>query len=104
VLPFFRNLRIAGHRGAVLWGWHPVAELGTWTIRKSGQPGAYLWTLSATVRRVEPFQIKQRPLLFTAPRFGGGQWAWGVEQVLDVEKLATRASSRLTARLGPPEQ
>lgn len=96
-IPFLRNLRIRGARGALLWGYHEAAVLGTWSIRKTGKPGQFVWTLVASVARVEPFQIRQRPLLFSAPRFGGGMWAWGVEHV-DV------GASRISARLGPPEQ
>ena len=96
-MALLRSLRIVGTRGALLWGYHEAAVLGTWTIQKTGKPGREVWTLGAAVARVEPFQIRQRPLLFSAPRFGGGMWAWGVEQV----EVGPR---RLSARLGPPEQ
>jgi hypothetical protein len=96
-MPFLRQLRIVGTRGALLWGYHEAAILGSWTIRKTGKPGQYVWTLAATLTRVEAFQIRQRPLLFSAPRFGGGMWAWGVDAV-DV------GATRIVARLGPPEQ
>lgn len=97
--PFLRNLKILGVRGALLWGYHEAAVLGAWSIRKTGQPGkGQTWSLVAQVARVEPFQIRQRPLLFSAPRFGGGMWAWGLEGTVQL------TAGRLVARLGPPEQ
>ena len=89
----FRHLRLSGTTGAILWGYRQAATLRTWTIRKDAQDR---WTLSATCVRAEPFQLRQRPLLFSAPR-AGGFWAWGIESI-DV------GTNQLVAKLGPPEQ
>jgi len=95
-VPFIQNLKIVGNRGALLWGYHEAAVLGSWAILKGSKPGAPQWVLSARLAWAEPFQLRQRPLLFTAPRHGGGMWAWGVEAV-------ELGPDHVTARLGPPE-
>ena len=89
----FRRLRVRGAAGSLLWGYHAAAVLGRWTIAK-GSDGK--WRLTAVVTRLEAFQIRQRPLLFTAAR-EHGWWAWGVESI----EIGDRS---LVAVLGPPEQ
>jgi hypothetical protein len=65
--------------------------------RATGGPaGAPVWTLTATIARVDAFMARQRPLLFSAPR-AGGFWIWPIEEI-------TIGTTTLTARLGPPEQ
>jgi hypothetical protein len=93
----FHHVQIRGAAGDLLWGYRSAAAVTSWTIRK-GQDGR--WILTATLARVEPFQVRQTPLLFTAPREGtrDGFWAWAVEELLQV------GDGRLVARLGPPEQ
>jgi len=92
----FHHIRITGAAGDILWGYRPAVSFRHWAIRK-GQDGR--WILTATIACVEPFAIRQTPLLFTAPREGArdGFWAWGVESV-------QVGAERLVARLGPPEQ
>lgn len=88
----FQAITLRGAAASILWSYHTAAELRSWRIRKhEGQ-----WRLSGTLTRVEPFQIRQKPLLFTAPRVGGF-WCWGIESIEIV-------GLRLQARLGPPEQ
>jgi hypothetical protein len=88
----FTSLTLRGGAGTLLWGYRPAVELKAWTISKhEGQ-----WTLRATIARIDRFQARQTPLLFTAPR-PGGFWAWAVEAI----DLGDHA---LTAKLGPPEQ
>lgn len=91
----FHHIRIQGRAGALLWSYHTAATLGPWAIRKGGDGR---WILTGTCTRVDAFQIRQRPILFTGPReHGDGMWCWGVES-LDV------VGHQVRARLGPPEQ
>lgn len=92
----FHAVYIRGAAGAILWGYRSAATFTSWRIRKTGSGR---WILTATIAHVEPFAIRQTPLLFTAPREGtcDGFWAWGVETV----QVGDR---QLVARLGPPEQ
>jgi len=92
----FETLRLRGAAASILWGYHPAATLRSWSIAKvKGQ-----WMLTATIERVDRFQVRQTPLLFTAPHERGrdGWWAWGVES------LDLVGPNQLRARLGPPEQ
>lgn len=89
-----RGLKVRGDRGTLLWGYREVATLRTWIIAKK-KDGT--WQLSATVERVDPFQVYQQPLLFIAPR-QEGFWAWPVQR----ESLQV-GPRQLVARLGPPE-
>lgn len=93
----FQNLTLRGDRASLLWGYHTAAALGKWKIARNE---AGQWMLSARMARVDAFQLRQRPLLFTAPRDGAhdGWWAWGVEGEVQV------GTHRLVAYLGPPEQ
>lgn len=82
----------AGPPAGLLWGYRTAATLRAWTIAKiDGQ-----WTLKASIESIDPFQARQTPLLFTAPRTGG-MWAW---PVIDLQVGA----HSLVAKLGPPEQ
>jgi hypothetical protein len=91
----FDHLRIRGTAASILWGYRPAAVLKSWSIVRVKTE----WRLTATIERVEPFMIRQGPLLFTAPREHArdGMWAWGVHSV----QVGTH---QLIARLGPPEQ
>jgi hypothetical protein len=93
----FRKLAVRGQGGTLVWGYRTAAALRTWTITRDTDPKRGPWRLSASLARVDRFQIRQRPLIFTAPRLGGGTWCW---PVLDIQ-VGTEA---LLARLGPPEQ
>lgn len=88
----FHHLTLRGTSASLLWGYHTAAALTTWTIAKT----AGGWTLKATIRRADAFQLRQTPLLFTAPR-KDGWWAWGINSI-DV------GPTFLVAKLGPPEQ
>lgn len=87
-----QNLTLHGGTASLLWGYRTAAVLKTWRIAK--REGK--WTLTATIERVDAFQARQKPLLFTAPR-AGGFWAWPIES-LDM------GPNQLRAILGPPEQ
>lgn len=85
-------LHATGDSAAILWGYRQAVVLKSWQIAKvKGK-----WTLRGAVQRVDAFQARQRPLLFTAPR-PKGYWAWPIE-TLDL------GPSQLVATLGPPEQ
>jgi hypothetical protein len=93
----FRNLRLRGTAGSVLWGYRTVASVRHWTIvRKEDKP---IWFLSASLERADAFQLRQTPLLFTAPRVGAKNGLWCFP-LIDVQV----ANGQLRAKLGPPEQ
>jgi hypothetical protein len=91
----FDSLTIHGGAGALLWGSRVAVELTAWRIVRIKAEGG-LWMLTATIGRVDKFQARQAPLLFTAPR-AGGYWAWPIE-ALDIGETSLRA------HLGPPER
>jgi hypothetical protein len=78
----FDSLTVTGTTGAILWGYGVAVDP--------------VWTLTATIARVDKFQSRQAPLLFTAPR-AGGYWAWPVNEI-------SIGETNLWARLGSPEQ
>ncbi len=97
----------------MLWGYRPVAVLGAWAViralpkdQKRSRPDEKLkadkrkapgWQLVARVTRFESFQIRQKPLYFTAPR-KGGFWTFPVLEPPSVTNGVLRAF------LGPPER
>lgn len=93
------KLRVTGKTGSLLWGYHAAAQLGTWNIRRQaeskGKPPQ--WTLTARVVRIDPFQSRQRPLIFTAPRHRGF-WCWPIIGDLQL------GTNQIRATLGQPEQ
>ncbi len=89
----FSSLTLHGAAAEILWGYRSAVALKSWRIAKD-KKGA--WILTGVVARVDAFQARQKPLLFTAPR-DKGFWAWGVEQL-------TVVGSQIKATLGPPEQ
>jgi hypothetical protein len=88
----FDELMMFGGDASITWAWHCAAVVTTWRVYK--QPGGR-WSLVATVARADPFKLRQRPLLFNAPR-AGGHWCWPV-------KAVTVDGKSLTAALGPME-
>jgi hypothetical protein len=87
----FRSVTLRGASASIVWGYHTAAHLRGWMVTKADGR----WALTAGVDRADPFQLQQRPLLFTAPR-QGGRWCWPVQTV-------TLGAERLSATLGPPE-
>ena len=90
----FDSLTVTGTAGAILWGHAPAVELHAWRIARSRADP--VWTLTATIARVNKFQARQTPLLFTAPR-AGGYWAFPVQQI-------SIGDTTIWAQLGSPEQ
>jgi hypothetical protein len=88
----FHSLTLHGGAGSLLWGYRVAVELKFWHIMKLD--GA--WWLTGTIARVDKFQARQAPLLFTAPR-DKGFWAWPIVS-LDL------GDTNLRAQLGPPER
>lgn len=92
----FDELTLHGARGALLWGYRPVAGLTHWRIYKT--PRA--WTLTATYDRADAWQCQQaaryRELVFTAPR--------GATRFTLEVKALDLAGTELRATLGPPLQ
>lgn len=83
-----------------MWGYRPAATIGSWTVerRRDTKQSPWEWTLRATLAGVpDAFALRQRPLLFSAPR-KGGFFVWPVQRI-DVHEART-----VTASLGPPEQ
>jgi hypothetical protein len=91
----FDSLTIHGGTGSVLWGYRVAVELTSWRIVRTKADGGG-WMLSATIKRIDKFQARQAPLLFTAPR-AAGYWAWPIEAI-EIGETSLRAS------LGPPER
>jgi hypothetical protein len=89
---FTGDVTLQGTEAAVVWGYHTAAVCKTWTAYRTPQG---TWTLQATLQRADPFQLRQRPLKFTAPR-RGGFFCWPVVS-------ATLGIGTLAAVLGPPE-
>jgi hypothetical protein len=85
-------VRVHGGEGTIVWGYHTAAVFRSWTASRTPQ-GA--WTLQATVQRADAYQLRQRPLLFTAPRKGG----YYCFPILGL----TLGDKTLAATLGPPE-
>jgi hypothetical protein len=65
----FTSLTLRGVRGRLSWGYRTAADLSTWTIRRPEGPDPE-WTLVASVVSADGYGVRQRPLLFTAPRQG----------------------------------
>jgi hypothetical protein len=81
------------------WGYRCVATLTGWTIsrKKDALTDVQEWRLLARVLgTVDPFFLRQRPLLLTVPR-PGGFWIWPVRHL-------TFLDPHVSATLGPPEQ
>ena len=74
----------------ISWAWHTAAVCRAWRVYKS-KDGR--WSLVATLQRADTFKLRQRPLLFNAPR-AGGFWSWPVRAV-------TVTDRQITAALGP---
>lgn len=90
---------VRGARGAIVWGYREAAVVGGWFI--TNRTGKRLeWQLTAALARVDKFQLRQRPLLFTAPHSDGrGLWCWPL-----VAGSIAIDDRNLFATLGPPEQ
>jgi hypothetical protein len=89
----FEKLTIHGEVASLLWGYRTAATLSAWKITKDKE---HAWTLTATVQKLDAFQARQRPLLFTAPH-EKGRWCWMVEQIQITDR-------QVTATLGQPVQ
>jgi hypothetical protein len=106
----FRNLVLSGGRGATLvWGYAPAAVLRSWRISRDSQAsgGDGSWRLLAVLESVNRYHVRQRPLLFSAPRKGGA-WCFPIEAIDGATIARLDAGGDLTgagfsARLGPPE-
>lgn len=94
------QVKVRGRAGSILWGYHTAATIGAWRIRRKPQKKgeAPQWTLSADVGRLDKFQTRQQPLVFTAPR-QRGWWCWPV-----IGDLQHVGPNQIRAILGPPEQ
>lgn len=89
----FTTLTLRGTTASIVWGYRTAVELRSWDAKKN-QDGT--WTLRGRLARVDSFQSKQKPLLFTAPRGDRGFWTWPVQTL-------TLGPQSLVATLGPPE-
>lgn len=89
-------LTLRGPAAAILWGYRPAATLTAWTVVPP-RPDAPAWTLTATVARASPFELRQTPLLLSVAH-PKGFWVWPLLGPPTIERTT------LTARLGPPEQ
>jgi len=92
----FRSLTVRGPAGAILWGYRTAAVVRSWAVVRARAAGGPVWTLTATVERVSPFELRQSGLMFSAPREGG----FFVFPLLEAPRVA---GGTVTARVGPPE-
>lgn len=96
----FRRLTLTGRSGSIVWGYRSVATLVQWTVRRTREDEKHPWQWELEARLspgIDQFCLRQRPLLFTAPRHKG-MFCWPVQEL-----TITAEATRLTARLGPPE-
>lgn len=92
----FHDLTLRGVNGRLLLGvYGDAARLRTWAVARKDQQ----WTLTGVIERVDLFQIRQRPLSFTAPREKlRGFWLFPVQPT-----SVQIQGAHLVARLGPPQ-
>ena len=83
---------LRGGEAAILLVYSTAAVIRSWTVYRSAE-GA--WSLRAEVTRADPFKLRQKELLFRAPR-KGGYFVW------PVLGAALQGSRQLVATLGPP--
>lgn len=95
----FQDVRLRGGSASILWGYRTAVAIKSWAILK--QEGQ--WMLKASLERVDPFQARQKPLLFTAPN-KTGYWCWPILGDLEVGPNQRVGPNQLVARLGPPER
>jgi hypothetical protein len=95
----FERLVLRGTAGSILRGYLPAARVRAWRIyhHRPDLKHDARWTLTATIEAVDKFQLRQRPLMFTAARLGGF-WSWP----LNAASIQI-GETTLTATLGPPE-
>lgn len=96
------QVSVRGRAGAILWGYRTAAQLTTWRIYHHKPDGKHddRWVLTATLSRVDKFQLRQRPLMFSGAREGlKGYWCWPL-----LSATIDANDTQLTAQLGPPQQ
>lgn len=86
---------LRGAAGSIVWGYREAAAVGGWAIARDEHTRA--WRLSATLTRHDPYQLRQRPLLFTTPR-KGGFFCFPLREFHLLDD-----GQRLSAAIGPPE-
>jgi hypothetical protein len=86
------NVTLSGEAGTVLWSYHQVAHLRSWTLSKNE---AGQLTLSGTLTFVDHYRVTQRPLVFLVRR-PQGIWRWPITEL-------QMAGGAFTAYLGPRE-
>lgn len=90
----FKSIVLHGETASLLWGYRTAASLTSWRVSRGENQTE--WKLTAKVTTADPFQARQRPLLFTAPR-DKGRWCWEVKEI----HLGER---EIVATLGQPLQ
>lgn len=97
----FDSLVLHGVAGEILYGYHTAAAVRGWRITKHRPDNRHdgKWRLTATIVQLDKFQLRQRPLLFTARRSDRGQWCWPL-----LDASVQIGTTTLVAILGPPEQ
>lgn len=88
-----------GVNGSIVWGYHTAVALRTWSVRKTTdqKTNRPQWILRGSVERIDTFQARQKPLLFSVKRPKGAYLSWGIERV----QIAN--TREVMAVLGPPE-
>lgn len=97
---FLQDLTLRGRAGSLVWGYRSAATVSTWSVerRRPEDDGPWEWTLRGRVDgKVDAFALRQRPLLFSAPR-RGGFFTWPVKTLHVIETPPS-----VIATLSPPE-
>jgi hypothetical protein len=91
--------RFRGVNGSIVWGYHTAVSLRKWFVQKTKDPKTQRtqWILRGDVERIDAFQARQKPLLFSVKRPKGAYLSWGIEHIQIAD------THRVVAVLGPPE-
>jgi len=74
----FERITLHGESASLVFVYHTAAKLTAWQIQRAKDSTE--WTLTARVAKSDAFQLRQRPLLFTAPH-EKGFWRWEVNEL-----------------------
>ena len=98
----FTRIVLRGQAGTLVRNYQTAARLGPYTVRRHRDTDRdpWQWELEATLAGpVDDFAVRQRPLLFTAPKRGGGNAGFFC---FPVQRVYVHPRT-VVAILGPPE-
>lgn len=68
------KVSIRGSAGAVMWGYHVAASVGSWELSAHGSERV----LTGTVTHADAFRLSQPALTFRVTRQNGTPWVWAL--------------------------